>query len=290
MPRVCVATTLACLLAAPPAARADAFDQYTNLILAKLPGSKYAEPVKQLTPEMLVQHSRALPGVTSAFLVVRTNEGRLAKALVRPAAHKVPDGTPLPILFIERFVTYREGEERTIQAAGQDVRLFGGFRFSFDIGQVVPDKLGGDVRYVVEGDKSWLEPIGKAELFLVTAHTPDASPKKGAKLIVGEKFDPAYFNGTYKLYDDGRRSGTLHLKVQENGEVDGAYYSDKDGQKYEVTGKIGNPKHLIEFTITFPRTAQFFRGMLFTGNARAIAGMSRLQERETAFYAVRTEP
>jgi hypothetical protein len=41
--------------------------------------------------------------------------------------------------------------------------------------------------------------------------------------------------------------------------------------------------------ITFPRTLQQFSGCMFTGDARAITGFSRLQERETGFYAVRME-
>ncbi|MCS7047452.1 MAG: hypothetical protein NZO58_13930, partial [Gemmataceae bacterium] len=85
------------------------------------------------------------------------------------------------------------------------------------------------------------------------------------------------------------RSGTLHLKVADNGQVSGAFYSDKDGSKYEVEGKIGNPNHTITFLITFPRTVQHFTGAMFTGDGKAIAGFARLQERETAFYAVRIE-
>ena len=75
----------------------------------------------------------------------------------------------------------------------------------------------------------------------------------------------------------------------ENGDIDGHYFSDKDGSKYDVSGNIGNPKHLVEFTVTFPRAVQNFRGMLFTGDGRVITGTSRLQERETGFYAVRIE-
>jgi hypothetical protein len=274
----------------PAWARADAFDNYTNPILAKVPKSDLAEPIKQLTIEQMIQHSRALPGATAAFIVVKTNDNRLAKLLVRPAAHKLSDTETVPIALIERFVTFKEGEERTVVASGHDLRLFAGFNLSLDIGQPVPPKLGGDLRYVVEGDKSWLEPVAKAEMFLVTKHFPEANPAKGAKVVIGEKFEPAYFNGTYKLYSDGRRSGKLQLKLSENGkEVEGWYYSDKDGAKYEVAGAIGTPKYLVEFNIQFPRTIETFRGMLFTGDGRAIAGMSRLQDRETGFYAVRVE-
>jgi hypothetical protein len=280
---------LAAFLLAPAIARADAFDNYTNLILAKVPASKRAMPVDKLTLALMAEHGQALPGATAAFVVVKTNDNRLAKLFVRQAAHKVSETETLPILYIERLVTFREGEERAVAASAHDVRLFAGFNFSLDIGQVVPAKLGGDVRYVVEDGKSWLEPVGKAKMFLVTEHFPEANPKKGPKLVVTEKFDPAYFNGAYKLYDDGRRSGTLHLQVLDSGDIKGHYFSDKDGSKYDVEGKIGIPKHQIAFTITYPRATQEFRGMLFTGDARAITGTSRIQERDTAFYAVRLE-
>jgi hypothetical protein len=273
----------------PAAARADSFDNYISRLLTKVAESKSAEKITQLTPEVMVDHSRVLPGITGTFLVVKTQEGRWAKLLTQPARHKISADMSVPIVLIERFVTYREGEERALQAKGENVRLFHDFRFNLDIGQVVPASLGGDLRFVVEGDQVFLQPVGKAEMYLVTKHLPEATPKKGTKLVVGEKFEPRYFSGVYKLYDDGRRSGMLHLKVHDNNVVSGAYYSDKDGAKYEVEGKVGNPNHSVQFFITYPRTVQHFTGLLFTGDGRVITGMARMQERETGFYAVRVE-
>jgi hypothetical protein len=99
-----------------------------------------------------------------------------------------------------------------------------------------------------------------------------------------------YFNGAYKLYDDGRRSGKLELKVAENGDVSGFYYSDKDGKKYDVDGKISaDAKHKIEFRVQYPMAVQEFSGYLFTGDGRAITGTSTPENRTTGFYAVRIE-
>jgi len=123
----------------------------------------------------------------------------------------------------------------------------------------------------------------------VTRSLAEAEPKKAEKAVIGAKFEPRYFNGTYKLHDDGRRSGTLTLQVAADGEVTGSYYSDKDGQKYEVTGKVGTPRHSIQFSIRFPRSVQTFQGWLFTGDGKVLTGSSRLQEREAGFYAVRVE-
>lgn len=278
------------LVLLPGVVRADAFDHYVNTVLSRAVEDKKLEKIDKLTPELMIEHNRVLPGISATMIVVRTNDGRWAKLLVQPARQKVSDTNSTPIALVERFVCYREGEERTIHARGENIRLFGDFRFSLDIGQVVPATVPADLRFVAGGDGQRLEPVDKAQMYLVTKHLPEATPKKGAKLVVvGEKFEPRYFNGVFHLFDDGRRSGKLHLKVEAGGEVLGSFYSDKDGAKYEVLGKIGNPNHAIEFTVTFPRTIQHYRGFMFTGDARVIAGSARLQERETGFYAVRVE-
>jgi hypothetical protein len=284
---------LALLVCWMPDARADSFDHYTNRILVKVPTATGVQKVEKLTPELMVEHSRVLPGISVTFVVVKTNDGRLSKLLVQPAQQKIKKGdkvVTVPILLLERFVTYREGEERTIDAEGKMIRLFGGFHFDLDMGQVVPANLGGDLRLIVKGDDSYVEPVGKAEIYLVTKHLKEANPKKQTRPEIGEAFEPRYFNGSYKLYDDGRRTGTLHLKVADNNEVTGSYYSGKDGRKYEVTGKVGsNPNHAIQFRITFPKSVQSFQGLMFTGDGRAIVGSSRLQDRETGFYAIRAD-
>lgn len=275
---------------APAAAWADAFDNYTNVILAKVPEAKSVEKITRLTPQMMVQHSRALPGASAAFIVVKTNDKRYAKLLVMPARQKISDTESVPIVLVDRYVTFREGDERTIHASGQNVRLFVDFRLSLDIGQVAPANVTADLRVVQDKDDYYLEPIGKAEMYLVTKHLPEANPARPEKLVVGAQFEMRYFNGQYKLYDDGRRSGMLHLKVLDNGEITGHYFSDKDGQKYDVSGKVGPmPLHKIEFIITYPRTAQIFSGHLFTGDGRAITGSSVLQGVTAGFYATRIE-
>ncbi len=156
---------------------------------------------------------------------------------------------------IERFVTFKEGQDRAIQAASQNVSLYPGFRFHCDLGQVVPEELGGDLRFVAAGGQEYLEALGQAKVYLLTRPLAEAAPPRADKVVVGEKFEPRYFNGTYLLHDDGRRSGKLTLKVNNEGGVTGTYVSDKDGASYDVRGHIGVPQHSIEFTVQFPRGA-----------------------------------
>ena len=285
----CLVVAVVILVAGAPVRAADAFDLYTNPILARVPKADGARTVKELSREQIIDNDRTLKDAAGTFLVVRTNDNRWSKLLVQYARHKTAAGKSVPMVSIERFVTFKEGQERAVQAASQNVNLYPGFRFNLDLGQVVPEELGGDLRFVVDGDRNYLEPLGKAQLYLVTKPLPEAMPQKTDTVVVGDKFEAKYFNGTYQLHDDGRRSGKLTLKLEENGEVSGSYISDKDGEKYEVRGKLGMPQYHLEFTVKFPRTEQVFQAWLFTGDARALTGSSRMLDREAGFYAIRID-
>jgi hypothetical protein len=284
-----LATIAFLAVAAAPAHATDAFDLYTNPILARVPKADGALALPRVSREQIIDNDGTLKGVAGTFLVVRTNDNRWAKLLVQFALHKAGEGKTVPMVSIERFVTFKEGQDQAVQAESKNVNLYPGFRFNLDLGQVVPEELGGDLRFVVDGDKKYLEALGKAKVYLVTKPLPEATPQKTEKVVVGEKFELKYFNGTYELRDDGRRSGKLTLKVSEDGGVTGTYVSDKDGSSYDVRGRVGTPPHSVEFTVQFPRAEQTFKGWLFTADAKAIAGSSRLGEREAGFYAVRVE-
>jgi hypothetical protein len=284
-----LATIAFLAVAAAPAHATDAFDLYTNPILARVPKADGALALPRVSREQIIDNDGTLKGVAGTFLVVRTNDNRWAKLLVQFALHKAGEGKTVPMVSIERFVTFKEGQDQAVQAESKNVNLYPGFRFNLDLGQVVPEELGGDLRFVVDGDKKYLEALGKAKVYLVTKPLPEATPQKTEKVVVGEKFELKYFNGTYELRDDGRRSGKLTLKVSEDRGVTGTYVSDKDGSSYDVRGRVGTPPHSVEFTVQFPRAEQTFKGWLFTADAKAIAGSSRLGEREAGFYAVRVE-
>lgn len=283
------AFTCAAVLLFASSIGAQTFDDYVNPVLNKVPTAKGVKEVAQLTPDLITDHDRIVPKVFAAFVVVRTNDGRNSKLLVQSARQKVGEDKIVPVLHIERYVTYREGEERRITASGEKMSLFPGFRFSLDLGQVVPDGVPADVRFVVDGGKVFLEPVGKAKLYLLTQALPEAVPAKTMKVVVKEPFEPKYFAGAYKLYDDGRRSGTLKLEVDAEGGVTGSYFSDRDGAKYEVRGKVGGQPNAITFTIKFPRSEQVFTGWMFTGDGKAITGYSQLTQHESGFYAVRVD-
>jgi hypothetical protein len=268
----------------------DVFDAHTNPVLQKGLESRDVKEVKRLTSGEAFQRDRALPGIVGTFLIVRTNDGRNAKLLVQWARQKTHDGKTIPMVLIDRFTCYREGEERTLAASGQNLSFFTGFRLSLDIGQVVPAELTADLACkLVDGD-AVLEPLGKARLYLVQSSLLPKSAASGAPPKPGDgPFDVKFFAGKFKLNDDGRKTATLELHVKDGGDISGAYYSESTGQKYEVDGKVGSPKNSVQFTVHFPRAEQVFRGWLFTGDARGLSGFATMQGRETGFFAQRVD-
>jgi hypothetical protein len=272
---------------------ADAFDNYTAPIIAKTPGADGVKEIAELTPDLILANDEVLPNLKGALIVVYTNDNRWAKLLVLAAAQKFHAGPGaaaevVPVLRIERFVTFREASERAVKASGQAVSVFPGFHFHLDMGQVIPPKYAGDLSVSESAPRTIsVKPLGKAKMYLLTKPLPDAAAKPAQKLEFGGKFEAKYFNGTFKLFDDGRRAGTLRLKVDADSDVTGTFVSDLDGREYEVRGSVGKPNHKILFTIQFPQTQQQYEGMMFTGDGKAIAGTSKLQEKEAGFYATR---
>ena len=290
MSRIRFLPSLALLCLALPA-RADHFEHYSNQVLEKaVADGKFVKEYKELTSAQIGEIGEVLADNADGFLIVRTNDDRWCKMLVQQARQRFGKDKQVPMLLIEKYVTFKEATERTVKAKGEHIHLYPNMRINLDIGQAVPADLGGDL--VVEStgkDGFTLKPLGNAKMYVLTKPIPDVVPKKAEKLTVGATFEIRYFNGKFKLFDDGRRSGKLVLEVNESGEVTGFFYSDRDGAKYDVTGTVGNPRHGISFTVKFPQIEQKFSGFLFTGNGKAIAGTSKLQDRETGFYAERIE-
>lgn len=275
--------------------RADSFDEYTLPIISQAVGKGGVQEIAEITADQIIKNGQVLPNVEGAVVFVTTNQARWAKLLLSVARHKVSfgdQGEPkmVPVIRLERFVTFREGGERSIMASGQGISLFEGFRYHLELGQVVPDALGGDLHIVARGAQDLaLKPVGKAKLYLLTKALPEAAPRGVRRLEAGEKFDPSFFAGSYRLQDDGRRSGLLRLAVGEGGDITGTFVSEQNGREYTVQGSIGRPNYKVQFVIQFPQTHEEFTGYMFTGNGQAIAGISKMQEREAGFFAVRID-
>jgi hypothetical protein len=267
----------------------DTFDRYTNPVLAQATDSAHVKAIPKLTPKLVADHHDLFQETGGVLLIVKTNAGNHAKLLAQFARQKVDPTKSVPMALLERATSYKPGAERAIQAVAPLVHLYNGFQFNLDLGQVVAPDVGGDLRYVDTPDGGYLEPVKDAKLYLVTKHLPGTEPKKPpGRTVLGEAFDPASIPGTYTLHDDGRRTAQLDLQLDAEGNLTGGYTSTQTGRRYDVTGKLTpTAKHQLTFQVKFPNSVQEFSGHVFTKDAAAIAGTTKLQGQEFAFYAVR---
>jgi hypothetical protein len=283
-------TSVVALFMVSHVAHGDVFDRYTNHVLGQAIGQPGVIELTLLTAEQANEAPKLVPGSNSALILVRTSNGFNAKLLVQFARQKFADRV-FPVLVIERFVTYRPGTERSIAAEGRNIHLYPGYVFHLEIGQIVPGEIGGDLRFDIDPKKGEvLQSLGKARLYLITRSLAGTEIKKSARPAPDDPYRPEFFNGSFRLYDDGRRSGLLRLQVDAEGNLSGEFLSDATGNKYPVSGKVGpNPRHLVQFTIKFPQSVQHFSGYIFTRGGAAICGTSKFQERDAGFYAIRVD-
>lgn len=268
--------------AAGPAFGADAFDRQTSQkIQAAVAGKQTSGELSQSQANKL---KPLAAGVEGTYVVVKTDDGNLAKALLTWGYRKGAE-KPIPVLLINRYVTYDKERGDSTVAAGKDVMLFPGFQFNFDIGQVVPKDQGGDVEIT---DKGVLKTLGGTELFPLDG--PQGTPAKAAEKndpLDHEGVLPRDFSGTWKVHADGRWQGRWELTVDEDGNARGTYVSDETQSSYPVTGKVSGLPHLLKLNVTLANASQAFEAYLWTKDKSTMAGSFTLASRPFGFYAVR---
>lgn len=271
------------LFGAASAFAADAFDQHTSEILKQAIAD--AKPIERLALDD-ANKLQPIGRNLSTCIVVRTNDGNVAKALVAWGFRRGED-KPIPVLLIERFVTYRGNRGDVTAAAGEDVMLFAGFAFNFDIGQVVPAGQGGDVRMT---DESVLVPIDEAKIFgLDGSRLPAAEDDGEEDPHDHEGVLPRDFAGAWRVDIDGRWRGEWLLHVNGEGQVRGTYTSDDSKSGYPISGRVASPSHRVKLTVHLENAQQTVDALLWTTDKSRMSGAATLAGREFGFVAVREQ-
>jgi hypothetical protein len=273
-----------------PRTWAGEFDRIEGEALAGVPRSQDATPHERLTLAEIDALPNVLRESRSALLVVRTDQGNLARMLVVPALRRAPGGAKqvVPVLLLERFDTFDAGNLATRLAREKDVILFDGFQIDLDSGQIVPEDQGGDLQFRVEGEGGpRLEVKNKSKLYTL-AKAPVLESAALARPSIGRSVIPGDFAGRYRLFANGQWSGVLDLKVDGGGGVSGRFRSDLNGASYPVSGQVAaDVPHRISFGIKFPRTRQDYEGFLWTEGKGAMAGTLTMLEHAYGFFAIR---
>ena len=282
---VCM-TTLWCVVALsnPSALRADVFDDHTAYWLKQvIDKSPSTAALTMKDGAKLKPIGRRL---SSPCVVLKTDEDNIVKALVTWGLRKGKDG-PLPVVVIERFVTYRGDRQNITAASGKDVMLFPGFAFNFDIGQVVPEGQGEDIKCVGEGTLEVVEP---SKLFALNGPAiPTDSPEAQANPSSHEEVLPSDFAGSWHVRIDGRWEGRWELKVDER-RIYGKFISSETKSEYEINGRLAALAHNVRLDVELANTAQSIDAFLWTKDKAAMAGTVVIADRKVGFYATRIKP
>ncbi len=269
---------------ASPSLAVDAFDRHTDFWLRL--AAKRGEPLTEMSSGQAARLKRLGPGIVSPCVVVQTDSGAWTKALLSWGFRKA-EPKPIPVLLIERYVTYDRDRRNVAVARGKDVMLFPGFQFDFDIGQVVPAGVGGDVAFDAKRRLIGLE---GAKLYGLNGPT---LPPAGA----GEKYDPndhvgvkpADFAGNWRVDADGRWKGVWQISIDDEGNVQGQYLSDETQSTFPLRGKIASTElpHRLVFEVEFAAATQRYEMYIWTTDKSAMAGTTTLIDRKFGVYAVR---
>ncbi len=225
------------------------------------------------------------PRITSPCLVVRTDEDNWAKAVVTWGFRKGKENR-IPVIVIERFVTYRGDRENLTSSKGGNVMLFPDFGFNFDIGQIVPVGAGQgeDIIALEQGD---LKPAEGTKLFGLDG--PATPPREDQKYPDPNEHPgvlPTDFAGKWEVHIDGRWAGRWELDVEDR-RIFGRFVSDETESVYEIAGKILALPHNAKLNIELANASQTVDAFLWTKDKAAMAGTVMMADRRIGFYALR---
>ena len=268
-----------------PANGGDIFDQQAIVELKR--GAAGATALTEITSATASKWKTLSAKVSSPCLIVQTNEGHWAKALLSWGQRKVKGREqPLPVLILERFVTYRGDRDGVANASGKELMLFSGLSFSFDIGQVVPTGGGADIELTETGV---LKPVGEAKLFAMNGS--QLAAVEGAKPNPNdhEGVLARDFAGTWKVTIDGRWTGVWEITVDENRTVLGKFISADTQSRYDLFGKVSNIPHQARFEIELANAQLSVDAFLWTTDKSTMAGTVVMSTRKFGFVATRQE-
>jgi hypothetical protein len=264
---------------------ADVFEQHTSKYLRQV--SESTEGVSEITLSDLHQLQPLSNTETTPMVVIKTSEGQWTKASMTWAFRKSESGLT-PILTIERFVTYRDDLSDVTAASDENIMLFSGFAYDFDIGQVVPAKNGGDLVFTADNKQKNIQLLGSAKLWGVdgsqipqTEDDEPPSPTDHAGVL------PTDFAGVWNISIDGRWAGRMRLKIQNGRIMTGTFTSEETKSTYEVTGRVASPPQHAKLTIQLDNAEQDLETYMWTKDKSAMAGVSSLAGQTFGFYATR---
>jgi hypothetical protein len=283
------AIVLSLLFLVAATTRGGEFDRVEGDLLGRIVAGDGVTPRQSLGLRAIEGLPAALRDTRSAFLIVKTGQGNLARILAVPGLRKPPEGEgeAVPVFVLERFDTFVPGKSGSRLARGAGVILFDGFQIDLDSGQIVPRGQGGDLEFQKgDADGPALKTLGQSTLYTLTK--PVALDVAATGPSPGKMVIPGDFTGRFQLSADGRWTGLLQLEAAPDHKLTGQFRSDANGTSYAISGTVSaDVPNRATFTIQFPRTVQEYDAYLATEGKNALAGTFVMLGRTFGFHAIR---
>ncbi len=285
-PAIIVTVIVAAFIVLAQSARAiDVFDRHDAAILKQIVDA--GTPQTELTESKVAKLKPLGKNIESTCLVVETNSGNLAKVLVSWGFRKQRQAEkPTPVLMLDRYVTYEQGRGDTSLANGVNVMIFPGFKFDFDLGQIVPDGFDADIEFT---DKGVIHCLDATKLHTVDGSQLPAAEEAAPVKKKGELISPEDFSGVWSVDGDGRFIGEWDLTVNEQGEASGKFLSAETKSSYPISGQIGPLPHQIKLQVQFNNALQVVEAYLWTKDQSKMAGSFSLAGRKFGISATRQD-
>lgn len=273
-------------LVVSPASAIDVFDRHDSALLKQT--IEAGAPQPEVTQAQAIKLQPLSKDLDSTCLIVETNRGNIAKVLVSWGFRKQPQADkPIPVVMLDRFVTYEKDKRDSTVANGKNVMLFPGFGFDLDLGQVVPAGFDADLQLT---DKGALKALEGVKLYGV-----NGSQLPAVEAVAVGKNDPNVivpedFSGVWQVDGDGRWVGEWDLTVNEEGQATGKFLSAETQASYPITGQIGGVPNQIKLQVEFNNATQVIEAYLWTKDKSKIAGSFTLSGRKFGLMATRQSP
>ncbi|HEU5115644.1 MAG TPA: biopolymer transporter ExbD, partial [Isosphaeraceae bacterium] len=160
--------------------------------------------------------------------------------------------------------------------------------FDLDTGQVVPEDQGGDLQFVQDDrGQVQLNALKPATIYTLS-RSPLSDADEPGLPSRGRGVLPTDFSGRYRLVANGQWTGSLEIKADDQGVVQGRFRSDQTGSSYRVAGQVEpGTRNMLRFSVVLPRARMEFDGWLWTEGKGAMAGSMTLLDRTYGFFALR---
>ena len=289
----CADSPRSLLSTAAAVGRADQFDYYTHPVLSKAASDGSSRRSRSSPPTSRPTSPGSCPTRRPRSWSSPPTTSGSPSCWSRPARQKIAATRQAPLLLIDKYTTFKGTSERA--DPGERARPAPVPRPAAEprhrpggpgVDRRRPDRGGRR-----EGPEAFVRQAGRdAKLYVLAKPIAGRGPEEGPEAGRRRGVRDAVLRRPVQAARRRPPVGRAEAGSQRGGRRSpGRSRRTRTAGSTTSRGRPARPRHAITFSIKFPATTQTFTGFMFTGDGKAIAGTTKMLEREAGFYAERIE-